>query len=194
MSDPIAGVKSFVPGWLFVLYILAAVGGSIANNVVAYYSSGLVLQAVGLPLKRYQATILDTLVSTAIVLYILFVKDFITVLHDFVAVLIVWLAPFGAVWITDSIMRKWRYDARDIHDVSPRSRYWGRHGVNVSAWVALLVGVAVCLLTINAPSLDGPLSKALDGADFTWTLGPLASAVVYWALCRRRGVTAGPVP
>ena len=78
--------------------------------------------------------------------------------------------------------------------MSPRSRYWGRHGVNVSAWVALLVGVAVCLLTINAPSLDGPLSKALDGADFTWTLGPLASAGAYWALCRRRGVTAGPVP
>jgi purine-cytosine permease-like protein len=36
MSDPIAGVKPFVPGWLFVLYILAAVGGSIANNVAVY--------------------------------------------------------------------------------------------------------------------------------------------------------------
>jgi hypothetical protein len=32
MSDPIAGVEPFVPGWLFVLYILAAVGGSIAPS------------------------------------------------------------------------------------------------------------------------------------------------------------------
>jgi NCS1 family nucleobase:cation symporter-1 len=194
MSDPIAGVEPFVPGWLFVLYILAAVGGSIANNVVAYYSSGLVLQAIGLPLRRYQATALDTLVSSAIVLYILFVEDFITVLHDFVAVMIVWLAPFGAVWITDALMRRWRYDARDIHDVSPRSRYWGRHGVNVRAWAALLVGVAVCLLTINSPSLDGPVSKALAGADFTWTLGPLASAAAYWVLARRSRVRAGRAP
>ena len=95
MSDPIAGVEPFVPGWLFVLYILAAAGGSIANNVVAYYSSGLCLQSLGLPLKRHQATALDTVISTAIVLYILFVRDFTTVLHDFVALLVVWLGPFG---------------------------------------------------------------------------------------------------
>jgi nucleobase:cation symporter-1, NCS1 family len=192
MSDPIAGVEPFVPGWLFVLYILAAVGGSIANNVVAYYSSGLVLQAIGIPIARYRATVLDTVVSTAIVLYILFVKDFTTVLHDFVALLVVWLGPFGAVWITDAVLRRWEYEARAIRDVSPRSRYWGRHGVNVRAWIALLVGIAVCLLTINAPIMEGPLSKALAGADLTWTLGPLASAVVYVLLARP--VTADRAP
>ncbi len=194
MSDPIAGVDAFVPGWLFVLYILAAAGGSIANNVVAYYSSGLCLQAVGLPLKRYQATALDTLVSAAMVLYILFVKDFTTVLHDFVALLVVWLGPFGAVWICDGLMRRWRYDPAEIHDLSPYSRYWGRWGFNLIGWLALLVGVGVCLLTINAPSLQGPLSEALDGADFTWTLGPLASALAYWALARRRRPTPDQAP
>lgn len=194
MSDPIAGVEPFVPGWLFVLYILAAVGGSIANNVVAYYSSGLCLQAVGLPLRRYQATALDTLVSAAIVLYILFVKDFTTVLHDFVALLVVWLAPFGAVWIADGLMRRWRYDAAQIHDQTPRSAYWGWRGLNVDGWTALGVGVIVCLLTINSPSFTGPLSEELDGADFTWTVGPLASALTYWVLTRRRLVRAGPAP
>jgi nucleobase:cation symporter-1, NCS1 family len=194
MSDPIAGVEPFVPGWVFVLYILAAVGGSIANNVVAYYSSGLCLQAVGLPLRRYQATALDTLVSAAIVLYILFVESFTTVLHDFVALLIVWLAPFAAVWLTDGWIRRWRYDAADIHDLSPTSRYWGWRGFNLDAWIALGVGVGVCLLTINAPILQGPVSKALDGADFTWTIGPLASAIAYFALVRARAVTASPAP
>ena len=194
MSDPIAGVDAFVPGWLFVLYILAAAGGSIANNVVAYYSSGLCLQAVGLPLKRYQATALDTLVSAAMVLYILFVKDFTTVLHDFVALLVVWLGPFGAVWICDGLMRRWHYDPAEIHDLSPYSRYWGRWGFNLIGWLALLVGVGVCLLTINAPSLQGPLSEALDGADFTWTLGPLASALAYCALARRQRPTPDQAP
>ena len=60
--------EPFVPGWLFVLYILAAVGGSIANNVVAYYSSGLCLQSLGLPLRRYQATALDIALATRMVL------------------------------------------------------------------------------------------------------------------------------
>ena len=194
MSDPIAGVEPFVPGWLFVLYILAAVGGSISNNVVAFYSSGLCLQAVGLPLKRWQATALDGVVSTAIVLYILFVKDFTTALHDFVSVLVVWLGPFGAVWICDGLMRRWQYDPVGIHDVSPRSRYWGRWGINVDGWIALTVGIGVCLLTINAPILTGPVSEALDGADFTWTLGPAASALTYWALVRRRSPRGARAP
>jgi NCS1 family nucleobase:cation symporter-1 len=184
MSDPIAGVAPFVPGWLFVLFMLAAAGGSIANNVVAYYSSGLCLQSLGLPVKRYQATALDTVVSTAMVLYILFVRDFTTVLHDFVALLIVWLAPFGAVWITDGLMRRWRYDPAEIHDVTARSEYWGWHGLGVRGWLALLVGVVVCVLTMNAPIFQGPVSEALAGADLSWTLGPLVSAVVYWALAR----------
>jgi NCS1 family nucleobase:cation symporter-1 len=184
MSDPVGGVEPFVPGWLYVLYILSAVGGSIANNVVAYYSSGLCLQSIGVPLKRYQATTLDTVVSGAIVLYILLVQDFATVLHHFAAILVVWLAPFAAVWMTDGVMRRWRYDPDEIHDVTATSAYWGWHGLNPRGWIALLAGVGVCLLTIHAPTLHGPVSEALAGADFTWTIGPLTSAVVYWALAR----------
>ena len=93
MSDPIAGVEPFVPGWLFVLYILAAVGGSIANNVVAYYSSGLCLQSLGLPLRRYQATALDTVVSTAMVLYILFVRTSRRCCTTSSRCMVVWLGP-----------------------------------------------------------------------------------------------------
>jgi purine-cytosine permease-like protein len=191
MSDPVAGVEPFVPGWLYVLYIVAAVGGSIANNVVAYYSSGLCLQSVGLPLKRYQATVLDTAISTAMVLYVLLVRDFTTVLHDFVALLLTWLSPFGAVWVTDGLLRRWRYEPDQIHDLGEGGRYWGWHGVNLQGLVALLVGVVVCVLTVNASSFQGPVSEALGGADLTWTLGPLTSAALYWALVRT-GVGARP--
>jgi purine-cytosine permease-like protein len=184
MSDPVGGVKPWVPEWLFVLYILSAVGGSIANNVVAFYSSGLCLQSIGLPLRRYRATALDTIVSTAIVLYILLVQDFTTVLHHFVALLVVWLAPFAAVWLTDGLMRRWQYEPDEIHDISRHSAYWGWHGVNLHGWIALIAGVVVCLLTIHAPTLHGPVSEALGGADLTWTLGPLTSAALYWALAR----------
>src|SRR4029079_398548 len=108
MSDPIAGVEPFVPAWVFYIYIVAAVGGSVANNVVTYYSSGLAMQSVGIPMHRYSATALDTVISNAIVLYILFVQDFSTALNNFVALMIVWLAPFAGVWITDGLLRRWR--------------------------------------------------------------------------------------
>ena len=57
--------------------------------------------------------------------------------------------------------------------------------MNRAGWVALAAGVLVCLLTVHTPTFTGPVSDALGGADFTWTLGPLVSAAVYWALASR---------
>jgi NCS1 family nucleobase:cation symporter-1 len=118
------------------------------------------------------------------VFFILFVQD-TTVLRDFVALLVVWLAPFAAVWITDGVLRRWRFEPESIDDLTARGRYWGWHGFNLRGWSALLAGVVVCLLTIDAPILQGPVSALLEGADLTWTLGPLVSAAAYWAQSRR---------
>lgn len=186
MSDPVGGVEPFVPRWVFLIYIIAAVCGSVANNIVTYYSSGLAIQSVGIPLHRYTATALDTVVSTAIVLYILFVHDFTTALNNFVALLIVWLAPFAGVWLTDGILRRWHYDPVAIHATrhSGHSAYWGWHGINVRGFAAMLAGVTACLLTINAPIYQGPISRLLDGADLTWILGFVFSGLTYYALTR----------
>jgi NCS1 family nucleobase:cation symporter-1 len=186
MSDPVGGVEPFVPTWVFLIYIFAAVGGSMANNVVTYYSSGLAMQSAGVPLHRYAATALDTVISTAIVLYILFVQDFTTALNDFVALMIVWLAPFAGVWLTDGVLRRWHYDPVAAHAThrSQHSPYWGWYGINVRGFAAMFAGVVACLLTINAPIFQGPVSRLLDGADLTWIVGFVISGVTYFALVR----------
>lgn len=187
MRDPVAGVEPFVPTWVFVIYILAAAGGAISNNVCTYYSSGLALQSLGLPLHRYTATAIDMAVASAIVLYILFVRDFTTALNDFVSMMIVWLGPFAGVWLADGLLRRWRYDPVAAHATSKdrESRYWGWHGINVRAYLAFFGGVASCLLTVNAPVFQGPLSKALGGADLSWLVGLGTGALLYVALAGR---------
>ena len=46
--------------WTVVpVIMLAAIGGSISNNALTLYSAGLAAQAIGLPLKRWQATMVD---------------------------------------------------------------------------------------------------------------------------------------
>lgn len=186
MSDPVGGVEPFVPTWVFFIYIVAAVGGSVANNVVTYYSSGLAMQSVGIPMHRYAATALDTVISTAIVLYILFVQDFSTALNNFVALMIVWLAPFAGVWLTDGILRRWHYDPVAVHATkrAQHSVYWGWNGINIRGFAALFAGVIACLLTINAPVYQGPVSRLLDGSDLTWIVGFVVSAATYFALTR----------
>jgi nucleobase:cation symporter-1, NCS1 family len=187
MSDPVAGLKPFIPAWLFIVYIFAVIGGSLANTVPTYYSSGLTLQAIGLKVHRNVATGMDVIVSTALALYVLFVQDFSTALDNFIALLVVWVGPFGGVWICDGYLRRGRFDFRAIHSgAGAAGRYWGWHGFNPSGCIALAVGMTAAALTMRSPLFDGPIATALGGADLSWIVGFPASALVYAALTRFR--------
>jgi NCS1 family nucleobase:cation symporter-1 len=181
MSDPVAGLKPFLPGWLFVLYVLAVIVGSVATNVPVFYSSGLSLQALGLNVRRWVATLTDVLVSTAVVAFIVFVADFTTVLNDFVALLLVWVGPYGAVWMCDGYRRNWIYAGNSVHPGSTKAD--GRVPRHTrSAWIALAAGMLVGTLTMRSPLYDGPIALALAGTDLNWVLGFLVAGGTYLAL------------
>jgi purine-cytosine permease-like protein len=183
MTDPVSGLEPFIPSWLFVIYIIAVVGGSLANNVPTYYSSGLALQSIGLRVHRYVATLLDVVASTAIALYILFVQDFSTALNDFIALLVMWVGPFGGVWMCDAYLRRARYDSHAIHRrAAPTGGYWGWHGLNPAGCIAITAGMIVAALTMRSPLFEGPLATALGGADLSWILGFPVSGSIYLLL------------
>ena len=136
-------LRAFVPDWLFVIYAIAAIGGAVANNVVTFYASGLVLQSVGVPLRRYQATMVDTTVATLLVVYVVFISEsFTTVVNDFLSLLVVWIAPFGGVWLHDGTLRRWR-TTRSTSTPSTRARraLLGLERHQRAGFVALLVGM-----------------------------------------------------
>lgn len=187
LADPVAGLEALVPGWLYLPFLLAVIGGSVGNNVITLYSAAFAVQTLGIGLKRYQATALDGAVSTLLIVYVLFIdENFLSTLNDFISIVVVWIAPFGAIWIADALLRRSRFD-----DAA------GLPAVNVRGAVALLAGAGTCLLTMNAPVLQGPLSAGLlaDG-DLAWLLGPIVGAGVYVALSLRRlrGAPEAPAP
>ncbi len=185
MSDPVAGLRPFVPDSLFIVYILAVIGGSLANTVPTYYSSGLSLQAIGLKLHRYAATAWDIAASTAVTLYVLFVEDFTTALNDFIALLVVWVGPFGGVWLCDGYLRRGNVDFRAIHaKAGPQSRYWGWHGLNPQGYIALATGMLAAALTMRSPLFDGPIAVALGKSDLSWIVGLPVGALMYAGLTR----------
>jgi NCS1 family nucleobase:cation symporter-1 len=181
MSDPVAGLKPFIPSWLFVIYAFAVVGGAVAANIPVFYSSGLSLQSLGFNVARWTATAVDVLVSTAIVIYILFVEDFTTALNDFVALLLVWVGPYGGVWMCDGVLRGWVYPAGAVHrtDVVPPLSAPDRR---LNGWIALTAGTVVGILTMRSPLYDGPIAMALGGVDLNWVLGFFVGGGSYYAL------------
>ena len=187
MADPVGAMEPFLPTWLFICYIVAAIGGAISNNAPTYYSSGLAIQAMGIPLHRHWATLLDSLIATCIVIYVIFVSDFLSSLNNFLSFLVVWAGPYAGVWVADGLKRRWRFDASAIHDTSgQQSAYWYKSGVNPIGWSSLLLGMIAAVLTMHSPVFVGAIAQLLDGADISWIVGFFVSLIAYEAMARGR--------
>ncbi|WP_028935126.1 purine-cytosine permease family protein [Pseudonocardia spinosispora] len=183
-KNPVAGVSGLLPTWLYLLFIFAVIGSSVGNCIISLYCSALSMLAIGVPLRRWQATLVDGVLSAIGSFIILFVTtEFEHWLNNLLSLLVIWVGPWSATWLVDAFRRRWTYDAVDLHSADG-----GRYGrVNLSAVVATLTGALAAVLTMNAPAFQGPLSAALfGGADVAWLAGPLVAAVLYVVLPAKR--------
>jgi NCS1 family nucleobase:cation symporter-1 len=185
------GIPQSFPAWFVVPFLIFAIFQLLAINTIDMYSSGVTLQALGLPAKRWIAVIIDTVVCAAVTGIILFHGNFYTDFSGFLLYIVVWLAPWFGILITDYLLR-----GRQYHSLSLRSTrdglYWRNGGIHWPAIIAQVVGMVAALMWINAaydyPAYTGPISNhfpGLAGGDFSWALGIIVGALVYWLLAAR---------
>jgi purine-cytosine permease-like protein len=186
------GIPQSFPAWFLVPFLVLAALQLLAINTVDLYSSGVTLQALGIPVKRWGAVIIDSVVCGVVVGLILFNSaTFYTDFSGFLLWIIVWLSAWFGILITDYLLRRKRYDTASLA-AERGGLYWRNGGVNWRALVALAAGMVGAVLWINAaydvPSYVGPISGHFPGAagsDFSWAMGIVVSSVVYWALSFR---------
>lgn len=157
----------------------------LAVNTLDLYSSGLTLQAAGLRLARWQCVVAATVISTALCFLVIFSGQFNTYYSDFLGILIIWLAPWFAVYAVDALLRRQRYHAASLVDTSSRGRYWRNGGFFLPGIVAQVLGMAASALWISAAAFQGPLSSAAGGSDFSVFTGLGVTGIAYWLLARR---------
>ncbi|MGP8059688.1 MAG: purine-cytosine permease family protein [Acidimicrobiales bacterium] len=186
--------QSFIPAWFVVVFLLFAILQLFAINSLDQYSSGVTLQAVGMRVKRYQAVAIDSVVCLVVTLYAVLHSSFSTYLKDFVAVVIVWIAPWVAVYLVDWVLRRYRYVPGELQKTGPDGLYYGRRGVSWPALVAQLLGMCAAMAglnpTFNVPGWANPVAAAtgtdsFTRADFSIFMGMAVAGVVYWLLARR---------
>ena len=155
--------QSDIPAWFVVVFLLFAMAQLFAINSLDLYSSGVTLQALGVRVKRYQAVIIDSVICLGVTIYAIFDSSFGTYLKDFVDVVIIWIAPWVAIYLVDWGIRRWRYVPSELQRVDRGSLYWGKGGVHWPAIVAQLVGmVASMAATISSTSRSLSLPAAVD--------------------------------
>jgi len=185
------GVPQSFDSWFVVPFLIFAVFQLLAINTLDLYSSGVTLQALGLPVKRWGAVIIDAVVCGVVTGIILFHGNFYADFAGFLLYIVVWLSAWFGILITDYLLRRRQYEAESL--VAARGGlYWRHGGVHWPAVIALAAGIVAALMWINAafdvPSYVGPISNhfpGMAGSDFSWALGIIVSSLVYWVLAAR---------
>ncbi|MGZ4273236.1 MAG: purine-cytosine permease family protein [Solirubrobacteraceae bacterium] len=183
-TDPISGLPQAFHGWFLVPYLIFVIFQLFAINSVDLYSSGLTLQAIVPGIRRWQTVLIDTVVAGALTAITVFSSSFNTFIEDFLLFMIVWIAPWVAIFLTDWALRRGRYDSRSL--LSGRAGiYWRDGGFHVPGLVAQAIGMLAAASWLDTTVWKGPLSTATNGADFSVLMGALFGGGVYWLLARR---------
>ena len=183
-TDPISGLPQAFHGWFLVPYLVFVILQLFAINSVDLYSSGLTLQTIVPGIRRWQTVLVDTTVAGILTAVTVFSASFNTFIEDFLLFMIVWIAPWVAIFLTDWALRRGRYDSRSL--LSGRAGiYWRNGGIHVPGVAAQAAGMLAAASWLDTTVWKGPLSTATNGADFSVFMGALFGAGVYLLLARR---------
>jgi len=141
---------SAIPSWFVVVFLCFAIVQLFGINSIDMYSSGVTLQAIGVPVKRYQAVLVDCAIALGVTMYAIFSSSFTQFLSDFVDVVIVWIAPWSAIYLVDWALRRYRYVPSELQKTDRDSLYWNKGGIFWPAWVAQLLGMFAAISGLAA--------------------------------------------
>ena len=186
----VAALPTSFASWFFWPFLILAIPQLLAINSLDLYSSGVTLQALGVPVKRWGAVIIDTVVAGAGTAVVIFTNNFFNDLSGFLDYIVVWLAPWFGIVAVDYLLRRGRYSGPDLA-ARRGGIYWRRGGVNIRAIVALAIGMGATLMWTFAqyynPAYVGPISSRTGGSDLSWLIGIVVGGLVYGALEYNQG-------
>ena len=167
--DPIGALTTMLPTWYLIPFALVAILGLVGGAILDLYSSGLALVSIGVPIKRHQAAIIDSVIMLAGTFYIVWVADnFFYPFQGFLITLGVPVAVWSAIFVADVVMRKKAYSEKDLFDSN------GLYGsVNKGSITLMGVGSIIgwgFVTNTFAPWLEwqGYLLRFIGGKDGAW--------------------------
>ena len=167
--DPIGALTTLLPTWYLIPFALVAILGLVGGAILDLYSSGLALVSIGVPIKRHQAAIIDSIIMLAGTIYIVWVADnFFYPFQGFLITLGVPVAVWSAIFVADVVMRKNAYSEKDLFDSN------GLYGsVNKGSITLMGVGSIIgwgFVTNTFAPWLEwqGYLLPFIGGKDGAW--------------------------
>ena len=133
--DPIGALTTLLPTWFLIPFALVAILGLVGGAILNLYSSGLALVSMGVPVKRYQAAIIDAIIMFGGTIYIVWVADnFFYPFQGFLITLGVPVAVWSSIFVADVLIRKKAYSEKDLFD--PSGMYGSTNKLSITLMIA----------------------------------------------------------
>ncbi|MGV9387292.1 purine-cytosine permease family protein [Nonomuraea sp. NPDC003707] len=173
-------------GALAIPLILLVIHGPIATNILNIYSCCLCAQTLDWNIDRRKLTYGVGVLAAAFTIFLIFQQDFAKTLDSWLAGMVTWVAPWGAVTLIHYwIFARERIDVDALFDPPGASRL---PNVRWSALAAFLVGILTTwAFSYAVPSfLQGPGARALGNVDLSWFAGSVVAGLIYYIAGRSR--------
>jgi NCS1 family nucleobase:cation symporter-1 len=110
--------------------------------------------------------------------------------QNIILILLYLLVPWTAINLTDYyLVRHGNYDVEAFFEID------GPYGrVNAGTVIIFLLSIAVEIPFVDSPVYEGPLAKALGGADVSWIVALVLGCVAYYLHAMRRRTPPAVVP
>ncbi|MFI6765154.1 purine-cytosine permease family protein [Streptomyces sp. NPDC050355] len=169
-ADPVSALAAELPTWFLVPYLLTAIGGFASGAIMDIYSSGMSMLALGIPVRRHLAVLVDGVLMAVGGWYVLFVSpSFFATFQAFLSIIGVAMAAWTAVFLVEQWRR--RHTGFDLRNV--RSLGWP---AVLSLVVATVVGLG--LITSADPHIARAVGFLLTDSAAKGTLGAMNLGVV----------------
>lgn len=167
--DPIGALTTILPTWYLAIFALIAILGLVGGAILDLYSSGLTLIAIGLPVKRHIAALIDAAVMLIGTIYIVWIADnFFYPFQGFLITLGVPIASWSAIFVTDVLLRKRAYSESDLYRESGKYGSWNKRSLLIMV-IGTTVGWGFVTNTFASwLSWQGYLLFLIGGRDGSW--------------------------
>ena len=192
-GDPIGALTTLLPTWFLIPFALIAILGLVGGAILDLYSSGLTLISIGLPVKRYVAASIDSVIMVLGTIYLVWVADdFFFPFQGFLITLGVPIATWSAIFVADVLMRKRDFSESDLFNENGRYGSW-----NLSSIAIMVLGSIIGWGFVTNPfaswlswqgyflGIFGGKSGAWAGANLGVFFALLVGFVGYWLSARK---------
>nr|WP_308291642.1 cytosine permease [Microbacterium sp. G2-8] len=173
-----------LPVWLVPLFVIGVILNTIALNGMTTYTASMALQAIGIPIRRIPAAVVVGVIGAALTVYFVLAGSLLDAVNLMLQLLVVVAAPFMAVFATDVLLRRGRYDALDLFDERRGGPFWFAGGWKPAGMIAIVVGGFASAMCVVTSLWVGPVAAAFGHVDLSVPAGAITGSALYAILTR----------